>query len=278
MDKNLLFRKQSDLKDLLKELSESQEIINDDSIVNYVEKLKEIYDIESNFRHLYSEIFSTIADICITDNEKLEFLANNLRYIYDYVMENERSNENFQKNILKLYDHVNLDVARLNFWRRTENKIKEENEKLQESIQSAQKDLQNVQKKSANMQKDYVAILGIFSAVLLTFIGNIAFSTSVLANIHQSSMYRISFITVFLGFVVFNLLVYLMNFIKAVMDVDVSLVTDFLEHRKNINCFFIVMLIALVIAWFIDLNVVKTWMHNFNLNDWINSLKNNAHT
>lgn len=128
------------------------------------------------------------------------------------------------------------------------------------------------------MQKDYVAILGIFSAVLLTFIGNIAFSTSVLANIHQSSMYRVAFITVFLGFVVFNLLVYLMNFIKAVMDVDVSLVTDFLEHRKNINCFFIVMLIALVIAWFIDLNVVKIWMHNFNLNDWINSLKNNAHT
>ena len=274
----MLYRKQSDLKALLKELSESQEIINDYSIVDYVVKLKRIYDTESGFRHLYSEIFSTVADICITDDEKLEFLANNLRYIYEYVMENEKRDEKFQRNILKLYDHVNLDVARLNFWRRSENKIKEENEKLQRSIQIARDELKGVQKKSANMQKDYVAILGIFSAVLLTFIGNIAFSTSVLSNIHQSSMYRISFITVFLGFVVFNLLVYLMNFIKAVMDVKISLVTDFVEHREKVNKFFVVLLLLLIIAWFLDLNVIKRWIHNFNFENLINYYKNNTHT
>lgn len=277
MDNKTYFEKQSQLQKIIEELANSQSAVNaEDDIANYVSRLKDIYNGE--FRHLYSSTFAVVAGIGMEEEEKLTVLAGNLNTIYEHVFYNDDFDKEFQKNIRKLYDHVNLDLARLNFIRQLELKRKNETEKLRQDIQSAYSELDKVQKKSANMQKDYVAILGIFSAVLLTFIGNIAFSTSVLANIHQSSMYRVAFITVFLGFVVFNLLVYLMNFIKAVMDVDVSLVTDFLEHRKNINCFFIVMLIALVIAWFIDLNVVKIWMHNFNLNDWINSLKNNAHT
>lgn len=277
MDNKTYFEKQSQLQKIIEELANSQSAVNaEDDIANYVSRLKDIYNGE--FRYLYSSTFAVVAGIGMEEEEKLTVLAGNLNTIYEHVFYNDDFDKEFQKNIRKLYDHVNLDLARLNFIRQLELKRKNETEKLRQDIQSAYSELDKVQKKSANMQKDYVAILGIFSAVLLTFIGNIAFSTSVLANIHQSSMYRVAFITVFLGFVVFNLLVYLMNFIKAVMDVDVSLVTDFLEHRKNINCFFIVMLIALVIAWFIDLNVVKIWMHNFNLNDWINSLKNNAHT
>ena len=39
-------------------------------------------------------------------------------------------------------------------------------------------------------QREYIAILGIFAAVVLAFTGGIAFSTSVLNNVAKASIYR----------------------------------------------------------------------------------------
>ena len=46
---------------------------------------------------------------------------------------------------------------------------------------------------SKDVQKEYIAILGIFAAVVLAFTGGIAFTTSVLQNIHMVSYESVPF-------------------------------------------------------------------------------------
>ncbi len=66
------------------------------------------------------------------------------------------------------------------------------------------------------MQKEYITILGIFASIVLAFTGGIVFSSSVLENIHKSSIYRISIIAFIIGLVFFNLIWLLMDFIRDI--------------------------------------------------------------
>ena len=77
-------------------------------------------------------------------------------------------------------------------------------------LEDAKSNLENshkrIEDKIDNSQKEYIAILGIFAAVVLTFIAGIAFSTSVLQNINNVSIYRIVLIVLLIGLVLTNVL------------------------------------------------------------------------
>ena len=70
------------------------------------------------------------------------------------------------------------------------------------------------------MQKDYVAILGIFAAVLMVFFSGIGFSASVFANIDRASIYRVGLGIILLGTVLFNIICFLLNFISEMVNKD----------------------------------------------------------
>lgn len=67
--------------------------------------------------------------------------------------------------------------------------------------------------KADDMQKQYIAILGIFASIVVAFTGGIAFSTSVLENISNSSIFRILFVVVILAGVLINVVFILTHFI-----------------------------------------------------------------
>ena len=87
----------------------------------------------------------------------------------------------------------------------------------QEKIADSEKAIENTQKKIEHSEKQYVAILGIFASVVLTFIGGITFSTSVLQNIHQGSIYRIVFVCLVIGIVLIDVLYLLFYFIFRIV-------------------------------------------------------------
>ena len=60
--------------------------------------------------------------------------------------------------------------------------------------------------KAENSEKEYIAILGIFSAVALTFTGGMSFAGSALQNIENSDPYKIAFIVLLVGVVLINAL------------------------------------------------------------------------
>lgn len=236
------------LNEILKELSKSQNVLRErkDRIDFFIRLESVYYNCRGdNFRHFYSDIFSTLT---LIDGEanigSLDILAQNIKTIKEGYIPNKNQDENgkninIKKEIVKLYDHTSLDIARINYTktmtndalselernkmlvRELEDKICESEKMLKErfekSVEDAEKLSNQVEEKQKDMQKEYITILGIFAAIVLAFTGGTVFSSSVLENIDKASIYRITLIAFIIGLVFFNLIWLLIDFIRESM-------------------------------------------------------------
>ena len=234
------------LIELLFELSKAQDIFRDNKKRSDIFlKLEEIYYIPGSdeyFRHFYSDILSTLTQIDSDDNEgSLDVLAVNMQAIKDgYQAVNYDGDKliDISKSIIKLFDHTNLEVARINYTKQLNNATKSDlastkellkkqreefdntksetetiRNKLREETEKANKKIEDNQKQ---MQNEYVTILGIFAAIVLAFTGGMTFSSSVLNNISKASVYRLSLISFIIGLVFFNLIWVLIDFVRDI--------------------------------------------------------------
>ena len=136
----------------------------------------------------------------------LDILAQNIQTIKNgYMPKNKDENGkliNISKEIVKLYDHTNLDIARINYTKTMTNDTRSEliknkllvtqleekvrtsdaafKELSQKTIEDARQLSGVVQEKQRDMQKEYITILGIFASIVLAFTGGMAFSSSIL--------------------------------------------------------------------------------------------------
>jgi SNF family Na+-dependent transporter len=79
-----------------------------------------------------------------------------------------------------------------------------------------------VKRKLSSQQREYVAILGIFAAVVLAFTGGLAFSSSVLTNIDKVSTGKLMMIALTIGVVLISLLFGLFNYIEKLVNISLS--------------------------------------------------------
>lgn len=77
--------------------------------------------------------------------------------------------------------------------------------------------IKKTEKKSMELN---ITILGIFSAVVLAFSGMFTFSTSVLQSINSASIYRIVFVSLIIGLILFNLIFCLFYYLNCLRDND----------------------------------------------------------
>lgn len=238
--------KRNALQKLLTELSKSQDILQDSKTrSDYFLHLESIYYTtgSENFRHYYSDIFACLT---LIDHDPslgdIDILAQNMNTLKEgYVPQNRDDKGNLidiSKEIIKLYDHINLDIGRLNYTKQMasetlselnkaktlisnlEQKIKESEKARDNAVASLKAESSRLNKKLQRSQKElqneYVTILGIFAAIVLAFTGGMTFSTSVLENIDKASPYRILAIVFVLGLVLFNLIWLLIDFIRDI--------------------------------------------------------------
>lgn len=284
--------KREKLTDLLFELSKSQEILaTPKDRAGYFRKLEEIYyncD-KDNFRHYYSDIFSTLSLINGDPTiGSLDILAQNIQTIKDgYTPKNNDENGqliDISKEILKLYDHTNLDIARINYTttmvgetkselaktkvlvEKLEAKIKDAEDHLKnvsdqniEAVTEMAKDIKNSQK---DMQKDYITILGIFAAIILAFTGQFAFSSSILENIGSSTAYRLVLIALIIGLVFFNLIWVLIDFIREICGKDIST-----QPKRKWNWFTVVNIILVLGIIMTCISYKFDWFKKIEPND-----------
>lgn len=250
--------KQSALNKLLFELAKSQMALKKprDKSKVYI-SLEDIYCTKekgNDFRHYYSEIFSTLSQID-SDPElgDLETLAQNMYEIKNgYRPMNRISKDckgciDISPQIIKLFDHVNLDIARIQYMKKIELQTLESKEELSHVLSSANELKQSV----GNMQKEYITILGIFSSIVLAFVGGITFSSSVLENIANSSTYRTLAVVVLLGFVFLNTINILVQFIMALNNKEFA-IRKSNKYITYINIVFGIVFVLIIMAWFFD--------------------------
>lgn len=254
-------------------LAKSQDYLQDKTnrYATYIQ-LEEIYHTEdtNDFRHFYSDIFSVLTVIKSDSGlGDIDVLGQNMAIIREeYQPKNYDANGNqidISDSIRKLYDHVSLDIARIRY---SENqnrlylgqdglddikaKINEVDAKLPDVQRKMADEVEEVKKELKASQKEYISILGIFSAVVLAFTGGIAFSTSVLENIHLASIYRTSFICLIIAFILLNVLYLLFKYIeKIVCEPKHEKKSIFKEHFPIIiaDGIIITAMVAIILSW-----------------------------
>lgn len=234
------------LINLLFELSQSQDIFREkEKRSGIFLELEQIYYIQGSdeyFRHFYSDIFSTLTQIDSDDNQgSLDVLAVNMQAIKDgYQAVNYDGSKliDISKSIIKLYDHTNLEVARINYTKQLNNVTKSDLASTKELLQKQKEEFDNaksetemirntlgeetdkankrIEDSQKQMQNEYVTILGIFAAIVLAFTGGMTFSSSVLNNISKASVYRLSLISFIIGMIFFDLIWVLIDFIRDI--------------------------------------------------------------
>lgn len=266
-------RKREELRNILLELAASQDVLKEqESISAFCRRLENLYyspNKDEEYRHFYCDIFPVLTQIYQGDYPgNIDILGQNLELLrrsYCPVCKDKQGNlVDIKDNLRKLYDHASLEIARINYtgsyFRQAANvgqidTIKYNIENLSKSTQAQQEEfksqvsgidqkLKETEEKLNKSERDYIAILGIFSSVVLTFTAGIAFSTSVLNNISQVSIYRLIGTALVIGLVLINILFVMFHFTGKLVQNDVPL-----KPFGISNGIFIGLLIAVVATW-----------------------------
>lgn len=230
--------------DILFELAKNQEILQDKATRHEMYKrLEALYyspNKEDRYRHFYSDIFTVLTQIQQASNQgDINILGQNLSLIragYNPQNRDEQGNIiDISDSIRKLYDHVSLDIARISYSDAGDRKTAGETaivdmqsqlNQIKTEIDKAKIAQNNVEAELGKQQREYIAILGIFAAIVLAFTGGIAFSTSVLKSINTVSVYRITMVSLMIGLVLINVLFGLFYYVDR-------LVNGMQKNRKN---------------------------------------------
>lgn len=271
-------KKRKEFRDILFALAKKDFPIGDDKTRDGVyREFQRIYGITGSqikFRHFYSDIFSVLSEITRTPAMgSVDILGENISILWNKYHSPDFDKTNYEPALedalRKLYDHVSLDIARIQYSNAGDDRLAQSNEikdlhdkisVMQTELEAAKTNLKNLGlnleetnksfKKSKRalkgLQKEYVAILGIFASIVLAFTGGLSFSSAVLSNIAQSSIYRISAISLILGLVltnvIFGVFFYLNNLIKGKSKLNTQLIWIS-------NGILLFLLACVIIAW-----------------------------
>ncbi len=265
MDKRAVIEeKRQKFREILLELSENQAVLKSpDERRNYYKRFNELYSMEDgqkHFRHYYSDIFSVL--LMVEDNSQadIDTLGQNIAYLaqnYDSKVSSAQNNIDVSDELQKLYDHVSLDIARINYSKRGDDRLAQEETIIALTEQANEtkakyeiltSELSKTQDTLNNSQKEYIAILGIFASIVLAFVGGLTFSTSVLNNIQSTNIYKLVLVALVIGFVFITVIYYLFHY-TGVLTGKIRSTHRQLRPLAVSYIVIIAMIIAVVASW-----------------------------
>jgi len=249
----------------------SQKILSPEEVEANAVELSAIYEsgYECDYRHSYSKFFALISRIASVskgsteNNEATECLSTNLVAVREHIVDKHVSHlkgkpknyypgnqpkvtktgsktqqnvdkpktEYVKKSVLKLTDHILIEIARYRSVadhvnqqleiaeiNRRVDSLRSELGLVGESIAETQKEftkstkqLDKATKKARSLQNDLISVLGIFSAIALASVAGITFTTSTIESLHLvRNPYRLYLTLCLVGFVLCNLIFGLM--------------------------------------------------------------------
>ncbi len=208
-------KKRDALIDILFDMSNVYLEDNSEEIERYASRMSSVYSDE--YRQLYSELFPILMAISDGDADSLQPLTSNLVSLYRYVGSSKKWAEEDPElfgHLLKLSDHVNLEMQRM--VERTEynekfDELYEELSELYESSAESERKLRKAVRKIKNLQLEVVSILAIFAAIVVAFSGGMSILGSALTGMGQVDLQDLAFVVILCGIVLFNTVAFLMH-------------------------------------------------------------------
>lgn len=148
-------------------------------------------------------------------------------------------------------------------------KSEDTRKRLVEKIEKTKKEAEsvaNMAKKAAikvkKAESHSITILGIFASITLAFIGGLTFSTSVLQNIGNASLYRIILVSSGIAAVIINVIYVLMRFVK-----EINKITDepevYPKYLRKLMIAIGCVIILDIVAWLFDLGHIAQLFQNW---------------
>lgn len=183
---------------------------------------------DKNFRHSYSQIFATIKANVLEKDGSIDFLTENINTLS--MLNNTNNlmwNTDVEKNNLikskidKLYDHVMLEISRINYYEQPNGKYKDVESKIisaNREISRANRDLRLAKQKMDSMRAESITVLSVFAAIMIASWGGTSFFSDILKSINSASIYRIIAVSCVSGFVLFNTVFLLVYMAARIME------------------------------------------------------------
>lgn len=208
-----------------------------DTIVRYVEE-KEKLD-----RILYSQISYYIFSL---DMAERGIFATNVEKLLQFSLKEENcESEDCRKIIIKIFDHFSLAL----------HQIENANNIFANSIDEVKT---NFKKEIKVIEKEYISILGIFAAIVLAFVGGITFSSSVLQNMSDISIYRLILIVALLAFVLLNVIDLLVKLIFTINELEAGKISF-----KWFNIVILFIAVITILGWLLNFEGLPEYIKGY---------------
>lgn len=259
------------LNEILTELSKIDAIKCNKDKHDFLSRIKNIYfdnDIQI-FKHYYSNIFPLLTSLKKNESD-IDCVGENLSLILEYCKENE--NQNVYSVLKKLWDHTNLEIARINYVTSIDARLDITGKELEkkyseirveaEKINEKQNKINDTVDRINNIYSEFISILGIFSAIVLIYFGGTSIISNVITMINTVIIFKSILICLISGLVIFNIIFMFLYFLSKILDRSISAVNysvgyyDIFERFKlrypiifHVNLLFIICIIIDVLIW-----------------------------
>lgn len=204
---------------------------------DYAMRFKSVYD--RGYRQRYSEILGMLEDIAPNEEDvyeqddecedSLEVISSNLMALREYLREHTSEyGELTYYGVFKLSDHVDIEIHRLRDRKNLYHELSGTDDNLvdlyskatdlEKKLKKANKSIDNAQRNSERLQMQMVAILGIFAAIVMAFSGGLDILGGAISISGESDLFKIVFVVLLCGIILFNIFAFLMHMILAVIN------------------------------------------------------------
>jgi hypothetical protein len=276
---------QTILNEYLRDLSSCS--YDSEQLVDKSRILLDIYN--GKFRHSYSQILGVIISIKNHEHSgapnslSLDFLTENVE-LFKNIIVNHPDFTSIEPHLSKLYDHTMLEISRINYLGILSGRQLDLETGLKnsaENLRVAKGTLEKAAKETESLKSETITIIGIFSAIMLVFVGGMNFTSATLSSLHQSSIYKIVFMALVCGFIIFNTIFCLMYIISRMTNMNIysqckngdcitgdctedcgikSKMEKRLPYIYWVNILVIIALFLTFVAWFIEIKNIAEWI------------------
>ncbi len=170
--------KYKEIRNFLFELYKNNDLEND--ITFQYDKLVEIYG-KGKFKHEYSRLLVILFEFEQGDKIDIERLGDKLKFLYSKIEENReyfKDKKYLEGNIRKLYDHISLEIQRINYMKTIDNKTEENKRELILSLNQKDEELKELIREYASeikkIDEETMKKMGMYLSVFTLIAGNIA--------------------------------------------------------------------------------------------------------
>ncbi|HBF6167117.1 TPA: hypothetical protein KOS52_003448, partial [Clostridioides difficile] len=170
-----------------------------------------------------------------TTDTRNNLRENTLIYIEEYSSE-------IDDNLVHILNHILLEVPRaseLEYLKNEARRAKNNNDSIRTEIKNNKKTLAECQENISSAQSEFISILSIFAAVIIAFLGGMSLIGSALNNMDNVSKYRLIFVLLTIGFIMFNVIYMLLYIVSKLVHGKIYMEKKECkgcEDRKISNC------------------------------------------